>query len=517
MQKLSISTLAALVAASMTLPVTASAADMNYKVTDKPLELTIHLHTKKYVYNDDWPVEKRAQELTNVSLKNVASMATNKSEEAFNLLIASGDLPDIVGGSSLKENVNQYGPQGAFLPLNDLIEEHAPNLKAFFDANKDILNAISAADGNLYFIPYVPDGKFARAYFIRQDWLKAVGKETPQNIDELHDVLVAFRDGDPNGNGKKDEIPLFARQWEELIRLVTLWDGRVSGSDTYHDFYVQDGEIRHGYSEEGYKVGISNLAKWYAEGLIDPEVFTRGSRAREYLLSNDLGGMTHDWFASTSSYNDSVSEKIPEFSFKAFIPPEGISGKRVEANRRTKVKPEGWAISYTNEHPVETIKYFDFWFTEEGRNLSNFGIEGVHYDLVDGKATFKPEILNAGTPINTQMWQVGAQVQRGFYQDYEYERQWSNKHALEGIALYEAGDYLLEPYMGVAFVEDEKKVYDKYWPSIKTYMLEMQQAWILGTSDVNEDWDKYQSQLERLGYSKVMKVMESAYERQYGS
>ena len=76
----------------------------------------------------------------------------------MNLLLASGELPDIIGSSKIKQVVNQYGPQGTFMPLNDLIDEHAPHLKAFFDERPDVRAAITAADGNMYYIPYLPDG-----------------------------------------------------------------------------------------------------------------------------------------------------------------------------------------------------------------------------------------------------------------------------------------------------------------------------------------------------------------------
>jgi putative aldouronate transport system substrate-binding protein len=187
----------------------------------------------------------------------------------------------------------------------------------------------------------------------------------------------------------------------------------------------------------------------------------------------------------------------------------------VEEHRRAQVKSSGWAISYTNENPVETIKYMDFWFGEKGRRLANFGIEGQHYDMIDGKPIFKPEVLNADQPVAAQMWAIGAQVERGFHQDYSYETQWSNKFALEGIALYDEGDYLLDPFLGVSMNEKEKAVYDKYWVTIRDYMLEMQQAWILGSSDVEADWDKYQAQIDRMGYDKVIKAMQSAYDRAY--
>lgn len=492
-------------------------ADGHLQIADEPLELTIHMHHKRYTsYDENWPVEQKARELTNIHLKNVTvGSNTDSSEEAMNLLLASGEIPDIVGTSRIKEFVQQYGPEGAFMPLNDLIAEHAPHLKAYFDERPDVFKALLAYDGNLYYIPYLPDGKYGRAYFIRYDWLNKLGLEVPETVDEVKAVLEAFRDGDPNGNGLKDEVPYFARQWEELIRLVTLWDGRSSGSDTYHDFFVDAGQIKHPYAQEGYREGIKNLAQWYAEGLVDAEVFTRGSSARDFLLSENLGGMTHDWFASTSGYNR-LSEEIDGFAFKAFAPPASISGKRIEEHRRIPIKPDGWAIGHTNENPIETIKYFDFWFSPEGRDIVNFGVEGQTFNYVDGEPQFTQEFLDGG-PVNSQLYQIGAQLHaRGYFQDYEYERQWSNEFALEGIALYDQGDYLIDQFLGVALNEEEQKTFDKYFSSLRTHMLERQQAWILGTGDVEADWDDYVATLDKMGYSDLIAVMQSAYDRQYG-
>ncbi|MEM7643066.1 MAG: extracellular solute-binding protein [Pseudomonadota bacterium] len=499
-------------------------ANGDLRIVDEPLELTIQMNHARYPrYQADWPVEQAAREMTGIHLVDATVGANTRTDEntgkteALNLMLATGEIPDIVGSSRLKDFVNQYGPEGAFLPLNDLIDDHAPNLKAFFDSRPEIASAISAADGNMYYIPYLPDGKYGRAYFIRTDWLDALGLESPQTVEEFEQVLIAFRDQDPNGNGRQDEVPYFARQWPELIRLVTLWDGRSSGSDTYHDFYVDDGELKHPYAQEGYREGIANLARWYEMGLIDPEVFTRGSSAREYFLSENLGGATHDWFASTSGYNTSLADKVEGFEFKAMVPPASVSGQRIEEHRRIPIKPDGWAIGHTNEHPVETIKYFDFWFTEEGRRLANFGVEGEHYTMVDGKPRFTDAVLNNDQPVNNQLYGIGAQLQgRGYFQDYAYEEQWSNPIALEGIALYDEGDYLIDQFLGVAFNADEQAVYDRYWPSIRDYMLERQQGWILGNGDVRADWDGYIETLNEMGYQDVLAAMNSAYDRQYG-
>ena len=133
-------------------------------------DLTIHMHFRdKYTWREDWPVAKELTRLTGVRLKNVASMATTSSKEAFNLMLVSGNLPDIVAGDGLKAQFMRYGMEGAFLPLDQLIAAHAPNLQRFLDENPDIRRAITAADGKIYFIPYIPDGRAARGWFIRQD------------------------------------------------------------------------------------------------------------------------------------------------------------------------------------------------------------------------------------------------------------------------------------------------------------------------------------------------------------
>ncbi|MCG8334431.1 MAG: extracellular solute-binding protein [Proteobacteria bacterium] len=523
MQKLTFSVL--LLASLMVAPT--ALADSPLQIVKKPLKLSVQLNHARYPrYKESWPVEQAARAMTNIHLIDATVGSNTRSAdsentgrtEALNLMLATGKIPDIVGSSRLKGFVNQYGPEGAFLPLNDLIEKHAPYLRAFFKARPHLKSAISAADGNMYYIPYLPDGKYGRAYFIRYDWLKKLGLKVPQTVHEVKSVLEAFRDRDPNGNGLKDEVPYFARQWPELIRLVTLWDGRSSGSDTYHDFYVDKGKLKHPYAGKGYREGIKNLAQWYAEKLIDVEIFTRGASSREYLLSKNLGGMTHDWFASTSGYNTTLQSKIEGFEFKAFAPPASISGKRIEEHRRIPIKPDGWAIGAKNKHPVETIKYFDFWFSPKGRRLANFGVEGQQYTMVNGKPQFTEEFLTNGKPVNNQLYEIGAQIHgRGYFQDYEYERQWSNKYALEGIALYDKGDYLIDQFLGVAFNKKEQRVYDRYWPSIRDYMLERQQSWILGNGNVEADWKKYISQLNKMGLNKVLTVMQSAYDRQYGS
>lgn len=486
-------------------------------ISAKPLDLKIHLHyDDKYLWNDASPVAKELTRQTNIRLVNTASKVATNSGEQFNLLIATGQLPDIVGGSGVTDGIIKYGMEGAFLPLNKLIDQHAPNIKAFFKENPEVAKAITAPDGNIYYMPYVPDGSVSRGWWVRQDWLDKLKLKHPQNVNELYEVLKAFRDRDPNGNGKKDEIPYFNSNEHEVFRLALLWGARSSGSNTAMDFMVKDGKVVHPFAQEEFKVAIKNIAKWYAEGLIDKEIFTRKSRARQQLYSADQGGITHDWFASTSSYNVSMADKVPGFKVVAMAPPADVNGKRFEEDSRKLSMPHGWAISYSTKHPVEAIKLFDYYFSPAGRRLNNFGVEGVSYTVKNGEAVFTDAVLKSTTPVNTQLKeQIGAQLPIGYHQDYRYEAQWTMEEGVKGRDMYVKGKYVIPQFPGVNMSKEERALYDKYWANLKTYMNEMAQNWILGTKDVDQTWGDYQAYLKKNGYPQVIVSMQKAYDRQY--
>lgn len=492
----------------------ASEKQMGSKIVDETLELSIHMHFRNaYVYNEDWPVFKKAEELTNIRLKGVAPSSATDTQEVFNLLMASGDLPDIIEGNNLQDDFIRYGMEGAFVPLEDLIAEHAPNIQKFLDEHPYVKTFASGPDGHMYFIPYIPEGGVAKGYFIRQDWLDKLGLTTPTNVDELYTVLKAFAERDPNGNGLKDEIPYFSRHVgenfkdNEATRLTHFWGAKT-------DFFVDSqGKVNHGFVTDEFKTGMINVAKWYAEGLIDPEIYTRGGKARDIALGNDIGGFNHDWFGSNAAYNNSLGEQIPGFNFLPIAPPADINGDVWEEFNRDLVKPDGWAITAMNQHPIETIKYFDFWFTEEGRRLMNFGIEGVQYDMVDGQPIFKEEVVKGEKSAQAQLWDIGAQVPIGFFQDFGYEVQTYNEIAQAGVNMYIDNGYIVEPFPYVSFNQEEQEIFDEIYTNITTYMRETHQMWILGGQSVEEGWDAYIKQLDQLGFNDLLKIHQAAYDR----
>ncbi len=477
-----------------------------YLISEEPLELTIHMYVEtKYPFQDEWPVFKKAGELTNIYLKGTSPTSVTNSEEVFNLMMASGKLADIV--QFYTEDINQYGMREAFVPLNDLIEEYAPHIKIFLENRPDIKRLITAADGNIYCIPHVRDGEVALGWFIRNDWLKKLGLKQPKTVEEYYQVLKAFREQDPNGNGLKDEIPFFARHTDYAINgLLIFWGARPG-------WYRED-EVRFGPYTTEYKKAIKNIARWYREGLIDPQLYTRGPSSREELLSENRGGSTHDWFGSTSLFNDKLEIEIGGFEFLPISPPAGIDGIKRENTRRSIGGEEGWAISYSNPNPVETIKYFDFFWTERGRRLMNFGIEGDTYVMVNGKPVFKNWIKNSEKNILDILYEsYGAQQRIGFQQDFNYEEQWMNPISLAGVKMYMNNGYMVEQFPKLSFTEDEYRIIYNTMPDIQTYVEEMRQKWILGAESIEDTYPQYRDKLQEMGIEQIIEIYQRAYNR----
>lgn len=160
---------------------------------------------------ENWKV---IEEKTGIDLEWQIVQVEGKDQQ-FNLLMAAGDLPDIVSyyeGKGGFTTIGRFGEEGAFLPLEDLIAENAPNLKKIILDDPLVREAVTAQDGHIYVVPMMAAIKAARGWFLRYDWLDKLGLDVPETIDELYTVLKAFKTQDPNGNGKADEIPLVFRK-----------------------------------------------------------------------------------------------------------------------------------------------------------------------------------------------------------------------------------------------------------------------------------------------------------------
>jgi len=492
--------------------------------SEPTVTLKIHWHSEnRYTLDDSsgnlLPVFQLAADKTNVNVISTANPAAQDSLQEFQLQATNQFPDDIYGGAGMKDGIYTYAMQGAFQPLDDLIESDAPNFKQFLEEHPAVKRSLVASDGHIYMFPHVQDGTVARAYFIRQDWLDKLNLEMPTTVEELEKVLYAFRNDDPNGNGKKDEIPFFNDRYLEMIRAANLFGARVYGNDNLTERICLDenDHFYHAWLDDKFKNALIHLAKWYKDGIIDPEVFTRkANTARQTLFTKEnVGGMTHDWIASTSSYNDNTEVKkiAPDFKLVAMLPPSYNGNPGFEEHQRPVCKPDGWAISTHCKNPEAAIRFMDWFYSPEGIIAENFGIEGDTYTMQDGKPKFTEKVLQSGA-VNTYLCtNYGAVAHVGYPMDYDYEIQWTNEEGNKAHDLYLNNANYATPTPILNFTAEERSIYDQYLTDLNTYLDEAVQNFITGKTDVNTGWDAYVERAKSLGADEIVKVYESAYQR----
>lgn len=484
-------------------------------ISSKPVEFTIFSNFNNMVFDPEWEVWQEVAKRTNVTLKSVISKSNSNEKEAFNLMLSSGNLADIIAYVDIAE-MEKLGRDGGMIALNDLIDEHAPNIKALLEADPMFRQTAYSLDGNIYQIPKNQELVTAEFWWIRKDWLDKLNLEIPTTVDELYTVLSAFRNDDPNGNGLKDEIPLLDRAGYKMPdEYLYLWDSSL-------EFYPRNGKIGFEPMEENFKIGVRNLVKWYDEGLIDPEIFTRGAKSRDVLFSGNVGGLTHDW-PSTGNYNTSLQESIPGFEMIAFAPPADQNGLVKERTQR--LAGAGWGISTQCEDPVTLIKFMDYLFTDEGSNLMNWGIEDNTYTVnPDGTKQYTDLVMNAeATPLG-YLRSIGVQYRIGMKQDGNYEYAFMTPAAKAAAELYNGNmqwfNPELPPYLdgklGLKYTPEDESEYKKIMTSITPYVDEKFQTWILGTADFEDDYDEFIETLEDRGIQRAIEINQKAYDTYLG-
>lgn len=468
-----------------------------YLLAEEMTELTIFMRAAK-TEDGRKPIMHDAAAMTNVLLTPTLANSNSDWKSAFNMMVASGEMPDLVMNYT-EMLFNQLGKEGAFVPLDEYLDEYCPNIVKFLDEHPEVVQSITANDGHIYYLPIMFEGATSLGWFVRQDWLNKLNLKAPTNAEELHDVLYAFRNQDPNGNGKKDEIPYFENK---LKALYPLWDTRST-------WYIKDDKVVFGPYEENYKTAVKNLAQWYSEELFDPEIMTRSGSLLAKALSENIGGMTHAWIGSTSGYNDTLKDTIPGFEFSVIAPPGGV-----EVDRRYPCGNYGWGISASSKNIELALRYMDFWFTEEASRMVNYGKEGVHYDMVDGKPTLKREFVK-DPDFQTKWREYGVGEEWAHPGDFEAEKQWLNERAVKAMEMYIEGDYFDEiyPKVELALSDAELEEYTRLKTAIDTYSQEMEQKWILGSENIDATWDGYIKNLESLGMKRLIELNQIGYDK----
>lgn len=458
---------------------------------------------------DMWVLQKY-EEMSNIHM-DYQEVPADGFAENKQLLFASNELPDIFLRCSINANeVATYGvTSGQLMVLDDLIAEYAPNLTKLFEENPALKQATTASDGHIYTIPAIDlsaTGKMGFKQWINEKWLEAVGKEVPTTLEEFKDVLIAFRDEDPNGNGEKDEIPLGIREPSSIYSLGGSFGLQHQIGDTYN--IDESGKIHNWLCDDEFKEYLIYLNELYSEGLIWQDYYKNDRPAWRSNLAGELYG------AMYMPYSDVFLNC--ELDYIGFEPLLGPTGEKLWVDANSGINaPGSFALSNTCADPEAAIRWVDYFFSEEGGLFFAFGEEGTHYYRDEnGLPRFNDEILNAEEGFMTALGKINMVPGGGFpcLRTDETDSVVASDRTKEVAAL-------LEPYLPkqcyakpAVSAEDNDRVV-AIEQDLNTYRDEAVTKFIIGEWDFGM-WEEYCSTLEQIGIRELEEIYQKAMDAQ---
>lgn len=483
-------------------------------VSSEPIEVSMFLPSRlpEAIYTPDTLTFKKLAEELNINL-SIESVVQSEAKQKFGVIVATGDLPDVMAGPL--GDVNTFGLSGAFMPLDDLINEYAPNIKKYLVENKDALAQCVASDGKIYGIPMLSAIRTAMGYNLRQDWLDELNMEVPVTIDDWYKVLTAFKNTDLNGNGVGDITPLILdRTWENyFMNFADAWGVELNGNNDY--WMIKDGKAVFAPILPETKEYLATMAKWYKEGLIDAEFITREDTNNYHILNNKAGATCY-WtgYIAGQNSNAEVLANDPDTNWQVVQPPvlvEGQEGKTF--SQQSPIVGFSWAISSSAENAVDIIKMFDYVYSDEGSLLFNFGIEGDSYEIVDGQPQYTDKVTNSEGGRVTWLRANGLQALIGMRQMPEYEAaSCATEDVKKQLFDYVENDYFYPINPTLTLTEAEQDIYDVKMSSIKTYVDEELLKFFIGSRPM-EEFDAFVARVNELGIEEMTILKSQAYDR----
>lgn len=372
-------------------------ADSDDPVTDdeatdsEPITLTLFDKNVGDAFTN--PVAQEITKQTGIFIE--VQQPTGDPNEKLNLMLTSGDLPDIVLIDRREATLNRYIESGALLPLNDLINEYAPNIVEQYG---DVLAKSVAADGKNYYLnnwySLDPDPNWSVA--MRMDLLEefgygeraAAGDAFTQ--DEFVDYLRQFKEKYPGETGVP-AIPLItdASYMSSLIGTFKA----MYGMKNYHE---NGDRLEFDVRDPRYLEMLKFINMLYNEELLDPEW---GINNSEICTEKEIAGRVAARIGNVGLANPILQEDFGADTNRQFyqftVTAPGVSREETTYGPRSSLGWDGVGITVSNEHPVETIKFLDFLASEEGQYLLMWGVEGQTWTYADGVHTPTPEAIEA--------------------------------------------------------------------------------------------------------------------------
>lgn len=430
-----------------------------------------------------------------------------------NLMINSGDMPDVFFGAVDSNLLNEN--REMFWELTEMIEQYCPTLTQAFAEQPYLVAKLKSSDGGIYKLPIgfadIVDAKVGTMYWINQAWLDAVGMESPTTIDELQEVLIAFRDMDPNGNGLQDEIPLSLAEQDWAGKFSSLFGifGVLYDSATFVDCDDEGNVYFQPSQDEFYEalVWLNGLAK---EGLLDQESFTQDGTLISTKIAQDMIGIV-------AKYN-------PLNMLDNFVPLgiiEGPNEKTLYEGTNT-IVPGNISIPKTCEHPEAVLQVWEYINSDMTRKLSNrYGEEGVYWSYTGNGTDFTLQDYDSTPPEGYEFWDqyiytVGETGSSGF----QLFTRADMSHNKSEYTAREAAIVQYEPYFPA--VDYQEATLETDLATEKSMLLTEIEAYVTNFvanavfSGIDEAaWETHLATLEQLQVDRYVELCQAAYDGFY--
>ena len=502
-------------AEEITLPISTDGLELSFFAMPEPVI------TSKMKGYSEMTVHQTAEELTGVHI-NWREESYTDPKQKMNLMFSTGDTEDIVWDAwkHASGGPKKLLDEGLIVSLNPYIEKYAPNLKKLLQETPGLLEQISTDDGRIFMFPTIRLDPITRAnsgFAIRKDWLDRAGLPVPETIDEWYTMLKTFQDMDMNGNGLKDEgfVSMGFEKTSQSMDNFAVAYGLVAGTD----LYVKDGQVKYGAYEPEFKDFVAEMAKWYSEGLLDPEFSTQDSKQFDSKMVNDMGGAYYGSLSGnmgkfiTARSDDSEYDLVPAPMPKA---PDGKVHTGISGYGQ--MVPHGASICSTNENIVETVKWLDWHYSEEGTALYNWGIEGQSYEVVDGKNQFTDLITNNPDGLSKDeadaRYAGGVLTQMPIVEDPEVFlalKSLPQQKAASQLWCQADTSWLLSP---LYFDSETTTENANIMSEIKTYVAEQFNKYVMGIESM-DTFDQFQQQLKDMGIETVLANYQASYDAVY--
>lgn len=490
-------------------------APLSYPVSDGSTTLTYWYSYPPFVPNflDDVSnkeIYQAINQAVGVNIQVVGYSLVNANEQ-FQLMVASGDYTDIIYsfGSNYSGSIEGAVEDEIITDLGPYLEEYAPDYMNYILTDEEVALAVHTDAGYVPAFAGIGDENVSvnGGQIIRTDYLDAIGKEMPTTYDELEEVLTAF----------KNELNVPSPYWSNPSGYVV---EMTAGYGIYPGFYVDDGQVRYGFYDKGYFDYLTMMNRWYETGLLYAD-FAAQQNLQQFpdssLVTNNQVGV---WFNSLNEMTAYTPETATDPNFAITGMPiltreKGETTHFCTAFSRVSVN-SGNFIS-TNCKDLElAMAWCNYWYTEKGTLLANYGIEGESYEMVDGKPQFTDLVTNNPDMAFDIAISVYCEFNGGGYyvlnektdSNYSEVQLQARKNWLENSD----GANIYPSY--AALNAEESAIYGAKIGDVDTYVEEMTLKYITGAEPLtDESFQTYQATLDGFGMQECIQVYQNAYDR----